>query len=401
MNRLKIIIFILLVSSCAGNNDDKTNAIEVDLAVNIDNAEKNEIKLSELADDFRVVNLETKESALLNIPTGFAVTDDYILVVDMEKNPAKLFTGSGKFVNEIGNIGSGPDEYLTVVSPHINTADTSLYLLLGGNYFHARNGWVYNYNISGEIINRINTSDKSDDRNANRVLMHDNRIIIPGNVDSRDMIIMKSIDNEEVIRVKNRIPRDYFTYTTNTSIVYPFGGNYHFKIGESDTIYSLSVDGAVKPVAIIFTRKYVFDEAKIKDARSTRGSGRFENILAATEGCYSIKLLGETNRYYILFVTINGKDQSTRLLTVDKESGESSFTEIINDYLFDISVDRQPFIYNNEYLIFHYPAVIFLKALKEKSEATKENNIINDIERMRESINQDDNDILLICRLKL
>lgn len=401
MNKSTIIAIIFLVSSCLGGPDSESNEIEVDLSVNIDNAETRKLNLSELAGDFKMVILETNEAALLNSPSEFAINDEYILIVDRDKKPAKLFTTEGKFISDIGDIGAGPNEYLSVVSPHIDKKDNSIWLLLGGNYSHPKEGWIYVYNSSGELINKINIFERSDDQSANRVLIHNSKVIIPGNVDSRNMISINSIDNENVIKLKNRIPSDYFTYTTNTSIVYPFDDNYHFKIGESDTIYSLSSEGKVSAIATVFTDRYKFDEEKIKEARSSIGPGRFENIQSAVEGCYSIKLLGETAKHYLLTVTINGKAQSTKLVAVNKDSEESFFCEITNDFLFDISVSRQPFIYNNEYIIFHYPAITFIETLKSKIEDTNDTPAIRDLKILAESIKPDDNDILLIYKMRL
>jgi len=401
MNKSTIIAIIFLVSSCLGRKDSKTNEIEIDLSVNIDNAETRKLNLSELASDFKMVILETNEAALLNSPSEFALNDEYILIVDWDQKPAKLFTTEGKFIRDIGDIGVGPDEYLSVVSPHIDKKDNSIWLLLGGNYSHPKEGWIYVYNNSGELVNKISTFVRSEDQSANRVLIHNNKVIKPANVNSKNMIAIKSIDSEKDIKIKNRVPSDYFTYTTNTSIVYPFEDNYHLKIGESDTIYSLSPEGNVTPIATVFTNRFKFDEVKIKDARSSTGPGRFENIQTAVEGCYSIKLLGETAKHYLLTVTINGKAQSTKLLAVDKDSKESFFCEIINDFQFDITVSRQPYIYNNEYIIFHYPAISFIETLKKQIEDTNDENTIQDLEILSETIKLDDNDILFICKMRL
>jgi len=400
MNKSIIVVVILLLGSCSVRESPTANEIEVDLSVNIDNVETRKLKLSEIAREFRMVLLETSGAALLNNPTEFALNDEYILIVDRDQKPAKLFTTRGEYIRDIGSIGVGPDEYLSVVSPHIDKKDNSLWLLLGGNYSHPKEGWQYIYNMSGHLVNKINTTDRSRDHNANRVLIHNNKVIKPGNVDSRNMISIKSVENEHVDKISNRIPSDYFTYTTNTSIVYPFEESYHFKIGEADTIYSLSPEGKVTAIATVFTKAHKFDEEKVKEARSSGGPGRFENIQNAVEGCYSIKLLGETAKHYLLSVTINGKAHSTKLLAVDKDSGDAFFFELINDFRFDITASSQPFIYNNEYIIFHYPAITFIDALRKKIADTKDMDIITEMEILTESIKPGDNDILLIYKMK-
>ncbi|MFP4489598.1 MAG: 6-bladed beta-propeller, partial [Bacteroidales bacterium] len=112
MNKSIIIAIILLVSSCSGRKGSTANEIEVDLSVNIDNIETRKLNLSEIASEFKTVLLETSEAALLNKPTEFAINDEYILIVDRDQKPAKLFTTTGEYIRDIGDIGVGPDEYL-------------------------------------------------------------------------------------------------------------------------------------------------------------------------------------------------------------------------------------------------------------------------------------------------
>lgn len=370
--------------------------------VNIDDIETHDIKLSELAESFDPVFLETKAEALLNSSGGFAVSDNYILIVDYDQYPAKLFNRSGQFITALGKIGAGPDEYLSVVSPYIDETNDSFWLLLGGNYSGPGDGWFYIYNKKGDLKQKISAIEKDENEsNSNEVLVFDNQILIPGNVKSDNMIVYKSLTKKTSGSVPNRINSSFFNYLTNISTIYPVNGHFNFKIGEADTIYSFSIDsGIVKPLLSISTLKHRFDENRIRAARKTRGPGRFANIQQATEGCYSIVLLGETERNYLLSVNIAGMKPASKLAMVDKITGEAAFIKIINDFQNGIPLDKLPAFYQNKYLIFHYSAIEYLNLIKQQQKVVTDKNELLSLHAISDKLKEDDNDILLICKLK-
>lgn len=395
------LIFILALAVLNSGCEPKTETKSF-LKVNIDDIETNDIQLSELVESCDLVLLETKTEALLNSSAGFAVSNDYILIVDYDQYPAKLFKRTGQFISDLGKIGAGPNEYMSVVSPYIDETNESFWLLLGGNYSNINDGWFYIFNKNGEIIQKIRAIEKDDNAsNSNEVLVYDNQILTPGNVKSSNMIVYKSLNIDTVVTIANRIKQDYFTYLTNISTIYPVKDKFIFKIGEADTIYSYTPkSGLIHSVATIYSNKHRFDENKIKEARKTTGPGRFANIQNATENCYSIILLGETDKYYLLSVCIAGKESATKLLLVDKKSGEPSFRQIKNDFQTGAPLDKIPYFYQNKYVIFHYSAIEYLDIIRQQQKVVTDKKDILSLQVIADKLKNDDNDILMICKMR-
>lgn len=392
-----IVTLVLLNYGCRSKSE--TTSL---LKVNIDDVEIRDIKLSDIVESCDLILLETKTEALLNSSSSFAVSNDYILIVDYDQYPAKLFSRTGQFIRDLGKIGAGPNEYMSVVSPYIDETNESFWLLLGGNYSNIKDGWFYIFNKNGDIIQKIRAIDKDDNAsNSNKVLVYNNQILTPGNVKSLNMIVYKSLTNDTVLNIRNRIKPDYFTYLTNFSTVYPIKDKFVFKIGEADTIYSFTPkSGLIHPLASIYSNKHRFDESKIKEARRTTGPGRFANIQDATENCYSIKLLGETNKYYLLSVYIAGIEPTTKLLLVDKKTAETSFGQITNDFQSGLPLDNIPNFYLNKYIIFHYSAIEYLDKIKQQQKVNTDKKDIQLLQGIADKLTNEDNDILLICKLR-
>jgi hypothetical protein len=403
MNKIQMLILFPCLSICLMNCGKRTSSeIGSILEVNIDGIEDQVVKLSDLVETYDMVLLDNKNEALLNRPVSYAVSNGYILIIDMDQHPAKLFTRNGQYIRDIGEIGIGPDEYLSVVSPFIDEITNSFWLLLGGNYENQRDGWYYVFNSDGAIVHKINTGIReTDPYNSNAVLVFNDQILIPGNIKSENMLVCRSLKDDKIIKVPNRINPDYFTYRTNISTIYPFRDRFIFKIGEADTIYSFVPDsGLVKPLASIFTDKHKFDEIKIRDARSSTGPGRFANILAAAEDCCSIHLEGETNKYYILSVSIEGSKPQTKLLLVNKKTGEAVFGQIINDFQGGLTLNDIPYFYMNKYMVFHSPAIKMLNDIDKRILEISDEKVLEKLRNISEKLTVHDNDILLICKLK-
>ncbi|HCC70138.1 MAG TPA: hypothetical protein DEQ09_03165 [Bacteroidales bacterium] len=398
-----LILTITIFSACTPKENQETDSYdEPETKVNIDNAKESTLNLSSLAVNCDIIHLDDSDEALLNVPVSYAVTAENILIVDGDQYPAKLFNRKGCFIRDIGNIGTGPEEYLSVVSPSINTNDNNIWLMVGGNYSNPKDGWYYAYDTEGNLLKQVNILNRKNlENNRNNLLMHSGNIYIPGNVDSESILIIKNINTGSEKKIRNLISPDYFTYTVNNSTIYQYGKCYKFKIGETDNIYSyIPETSTIVPEIKIYTEKHRFDEQKIKDARSSRGSARWTNIQNAVDGCYSIILMGESEKYYILKVIVNGNNSHTKLLVIDKSNSKPWFITIIDDIVSGLELKSIPYIYNNEYLIFHYSSIDYAKLTRDKLGDGVDNKYHNFLEKELEATNEDGNDVLIIASIK-
>lgn len=114
---MKICIYSLIIGlfflSCTMNrSDNESDEISI---INI-SCEKNQIlNLSEFADSIEIIPLETRDDNLIGwIPRIIATTDKYYISSAIGYNYRKLlvFDKQGKFIQQIGKQGQGPQEYI-------------------------------------------------------------------------------------------------------------------------------------------------------------------------------------------------------------------------------------------------------------------------------------------------
>ena len=107
---LTIFMFIILIQIIACKNAiKKTMSNELSI-INAENTEKIiDLKLTDIADSFRLVPLETTEGCLLDDRSDFYIGKNYILAYD--KYGVFKFSAEGKFIKKLIGIGRGPNEF--------------------------------------------------------------------------------------------------------------------------------------------------------------------------------------------------------------------------------------------------------------------------------------------------
>lgn len=87
------------------------------------------IPLSSLVEDLQLVRLDNRDEALIKGERVFA-SDHYMLLHNEQQQPVKLFDREGKYLNDIGRIGQGPNEYAsTIYHAQIDEANNRIYLV--------------------------------------------------------------------------------------------------------------------------------------------------------------------------------------------------------------------------------------------------------------------------------
>ena len=125
---LKIAIILFVLFSCKGTIKKQPEKLSVDtlFTINVDNPnDVIDLKLSELADSFRIIPLETNENILLG-PSSFYVSDDYILAFD--QNGIYKFSAEGNFIKKIINRGRGPQEISVFTTYFIDEKKNFMYM---------------------------------------------------------------------------------------------------------------------------------------------------------------------------------------------------------------------------------------------------------------------------------
>ena len=141
-----LLSWLFLFFSCTEKNKETALTENSSIFVNIgrDFENTDSVKVSTIADSIWYIPLETCDKSLLPDIVDICIKNENIFVMTKEQK-LFVFSGTGKFLNKIGNLGNGPKEYRRII--HFDVDDEYVYIL---DY-----GKIHQYNISGEYINSI------------------------------------------------------------------------------------------------------------------------------------------------------------------------------------------------------------------------------------------------------
>jgi hypothetical protein len=111
------LLFILAWSlSCSQNRKSKESITTSKIVVNSLEIENNisdsvELELSEIADNFQIVRLETLESVVMGGIYSMVIWENYIVIGT--ENDYYLFDRKGKFIRRLLKTGRGPEEFIS------------------------------------------------------------------------------------------------------------------------------------------------------------------------------------------------------------------------------------------------------------------------------------------------
>ena len=117
---------------CSGNKKENTLQDEEGTPVinlSSDNVSKVALlPLSEAAAKVEIVSLEVTDESLIGEITKMKVTDSDIWVKHYKDNHVLRFSRSGKFLNKVGKVGQGPEEYIRMADFFVDENTKEVYI---------------------------------------------------------------------------------------------------------------------------------------------------------------------------------------------------------------------------------------------------------------------------------
>ena len=397
--RQVIFIFFVTLWSCSADKvnvkSEDNSFYSVDLRI-IEKTKGTVMSLGDLMESYEIIRLDNRDEALIKTyPYGVYVTDNYILLRPADVvSPVKLFTRKGRYVADIGGVGQGPGEYLYLFSWLVDEKENRIYLGPGradkvlvydlkGNYLPDE---VIRF---GEIVHKSQIWVDYDKKNVVVVTLP-----FSANVNSNFAI------NKNVCWVQNR----------DGDIVHRIPVNHYGLIGDYSNalVARRNVDAisfSISEIPMLRTRPdtlYHYDAVKnIITPCFTIDHVVSENQSAST-------VLYETSRSYWAYVTLYPNDISSsafsvRLTTfnvcVSKKDGNVRRIDRFTDPLLGLS--HLFLMMNNGYICISYDPLELMDALdKVLTQTDLELDVRKRATDLRNSLHENDNDILIIGKLK-
>jgi hypothetical protein len=392
---------VAMFASCSLSVPKERDIIEdsafrsVDLRI-IEKTKGTVMSLGDLMESYEIIRLDNRDEALIKTyPYGVYVTDNYILLRPADVvSPVKLFTRKGRYVADIGGVGQGPGEYLYLFSWLVDEKENRIYLGPG------RTDKVLVYDLKGnylpdevirfgEIVHKSQIWVDYDKKNVVVVTLP-----FSANVNSNFAI------SKNVCWVQNR----------EGDIVHRIPVNHYGLIGD----YSNGLVACRNVDAISFS---IFEDPMLRTRPDTLY--HYDAVKNIITPCFTIDhvvsenqsactVLYETSRSYWAQVTLypnnlSSSVSSVRLpafnVCVSKKDGNVRRIDRFTDPLLGLS--HLFLMMNNGYICISYDPLELMDALdKVLTQTDLEPDVRKRATDLRNSLHENDNDILIIGKLK-
>jgi hypothetical protein len=381
-------IFLIASFSCS-----KQPASELKI-INVLESEEGELSISEIADD--ITYLPLANDSLLAYIMKVVYSDGEYFVKD-NKSTFLRFDENGDFVNKIGNRGNGPGEY-RFVSDFVIHPDTRDIFITGG-----KQDQIMVYSPEGSFIRSFDLTKQSV---SSIGINGDNIFAFYFYSPEHDTVNMQLLDFNGA--VLNDFQNKYefergraMIMFTGECLMYEFENRLHFKEIFSDTVFYM--DGQkLLPEIILNSGNIRFTP----EVRSKIISELSADPRATSESM--VKTLTQNNLFetgnYLFY--IYGYDKKVRTLIYNKSTGSQVEIDeqagIINDWDGGPNIhlkmrkdDSTVFSWIDAYELKTYVATEAFKNSTPKYPEKKK-----ELEQLANSLNENDNPVLMLVKLK-
>ena len=129
----KNILYVLLIFifiACDLTKEDKKNTVRGDIvSIPITEMETDYGKLSDFAEDIKMIPLEFSGDCILDKVEKIVMSDSCIFIMERyNQKGIYVFDHSGKYLYRVGNCGQGPDEFVDLSDFSLNEEQQLIYL---------------------------------------------------------------------------------------------------------------------------------------------------------------------------------------------------------------------------------------------------------------------------------
>ena len=368
------LLIIISLASCATKKKDSSKSNkEKNEFILIDEKEsvgEKTMKLSDLIDDYRIIKFENSDSAIFRVRKP-VVSKNYVAFIQGNSQPVVLFDKNGKFICKVGNIGQGPGEYSMAYDALIDEQRNKIYIteMVSEN--------IYVYDLEGNYIltHKIGNLQKS-----SLFLNEDGSISVISLAfgDLAEPLTAATVGRDSIKRLVYPPLISNFRDQSGRGVgfdnevwVYRNSDNNGFMMTINDTLYNYD------PVKNIVSPRAFLKEKSSKNPESW--------------------YLGLELPQAIVYNIVGPEG---RTIWYDKVTEEISKMNIVNDFLGNAPVSTGSF--RDGYFVQVWEPGQLIDRIKERwlpqNDMTTQQR--DDLNRLLSELNPDENNIMLIGRLK-
>ena len=348
-----------------------------------------DLKLSDLATDWRFIPLETSEDCMIK-QAEFYVYDKFI-IANLPFDKILLFDSQGKFIQKITQYGKGPQE-IARATLSVDEVNDILYVA------DEHKGYIMSWDLNtGTYLGGIPRAYKG---RINRVIATDNNTLwlapVVGYFESGDYYAWEQDLHGNIIQ-EIKAPHYDSYMDMGSGLLYPRDHGYNYLPVRSDTIFSISEN-------ILIPSWYA-------------NLGENNEKLYQQVGHRSFSYLFESNRFFcgkistITWIEVtdlgNGGSSSRykakrEFLVIDKKTNKTTLNQAIeNDFLGTQVANHQIRALTNQHLLVIEDAINFLeKAESTLADPNIDKQIKSKLNGIVSQLDEEDNPVLLLGKIK-
>ncbi len=408
-----ILVYVLGIIGCTPQNKDSNLPIEINIGENVSNFKK--LQISDYFEDVTYIPLSS-DSIILGSVRGVDIKNNLIAVSDGGK--CLLFDHTGRFISKIGNSGRGPGEYTLIYSVNIGSDN---------NIFLQDFKTIFEYNLQGKFIrNFIPEIHKESFEVGTFKVYNDSLFIehipnITGNVAYKCAIL--DSDGNTINRFKNytllnrKNPR--VSSDEMNAIIYEFNKKTYYKEVYNDTLYAINDKIQLEPVYEFNLGKY----AQLLEDRETNADKMnyifISNVVESKRYLFidcnfgtnspakrpePVMINGGISEYYTyqILAVYDKVSENVVFSKISDEDNQVVNTGFNND--FDSGLAFQPSIVINDtvfaMMVDAYVLNEYINSDAFKNASPKYPEKKKQLEQLANSLNENDNPVLMLVKLK-
>lgn len=285
-----LVLFIVLNNSCKNAKDGSSyESGDSLLTINVEkiyNDPMRDLMLSEVVDHIEYIKLETSPDCIIGQSYGIAVSDNYIVAVDAQSHRILLFSRQGKYLNDIGGFGKGPDEYTEVDGRSLEISPDEKLVVFRDhrNKFHF-------YNLDGSLNHKFETPGEVLDGNG---FMNNNEYALYQQMYSHpdasgfklliyDKNLQRTTDN---FLPSDRVTRKNYRYRFARDNVSLLNGQVYFRESLNDTIFLMNATRKIKPFLVCKLGRLKMPELEMSHDELRKGYLVILDMTITQQFCY-------------------------------------------------------------------------------------------------------------------